>query len=92
LLWKRNRLKMAASSDGPPTTPLIPVSWGEFFDKISILEIKKENVLNGSAKNNIVEELELLTNLLSDNILNDTQLGSGLITRIGRWPRERLQT
>ena len=65
---------MANSSDGPPTTPLIPVSWGEFFDKISILEIKKENVLNGSAKNNIVEELELLTNFLSDDILNDTQL------------------
>ena len=65
---------MAAKSDGPATTLLIPVSWGEFFDKISILEIKKENVLNGSAKNNIVEELELLTNLLSDNILNDTQL------------------
>ena len=33
---------MAAKSDGPATTLLIPVSWGEFFDKISILEIKKE--------------------------------------------------
>ena len=65
---------MAAKSDGPATTLLIPVSWGELFDKISILEIKKENVLDGSAKNNIVEELELLTNFLSDDILNDTQL------------------
>ena len=65
---------MTAKSGGPATTLLIPVSWGEFFDKISILEIKKENVLNGSAKNNIVEELELLTNFLSDDILNDTQL------------------
>ena len=66
---------MAAKSDGPATTPLIPVSWGEFFDKISILEIKK-NVLDGSAKNNIVVELELLTNFLSADILSDVKLNN----------------
>ena len=64
---------MAAKSDGPATTLLIPVSCGEFFDKISILEIKKENVLDGSAKNNIVVELELLTNFLSADILSDVK-------------------
>lgn len=64
---------MAAKSDGPATTLLIPVSWGELFDKISILEIKKENVLDGSAKNNIVVELELLTNFLSADILSDVK-------------------
>ena len=67
---------MAAKSDGPATTFLIPVSWGEFFDKISILEIKKENVLDGSAKNNIVVELELLTNFLSADILSDVKLNN----------------
>ena len=67
---------MAAKSDGPATTLLIPVSWGELFDKISILEIKKENVLDGSAKNNIVVELELLTNFLSADILSDVKLNN----------------
>ena len=67
---------MAAKSDGPATTLLIPVSWGEFFDKISILEIKKENVLDGSAKNNIVVELELLTNFLSADVLSDVRLNN----------------
>ena len=67
---------MAAKSDGPATTLLIPVSCGEFFDKISILEIKKENVLDGSAKNNIVVELELLTNFLSADILSDVKLNN----------------
>ena len=51
---------------------MIPVSWGEFFDKISILEIKK-NVLDGSAKNNIVVELALLTNFLSADTLSDVK-------------------
>ncbi|MBT5505634.1 MAG: hypothetical protein HOK17_00655 [Flammeovirgaceae bacterium] len=67
---------MAAKSDGPATTLLIPVSWGEFFDKISILEIKKENVLDGSAKNNIVVELELLNNFLSADVLSDVKLNN----------------
>ena len=67
---------MAAKSDGPATTLLIPVSWGEFFDKISILEIKKENVFDGSAKNNIVVELELLTNFLSADTLSDVKLNN----------------
>ena len=67
---------MAAKSDGPATTLLIPVSWGEFFDKISILELKKENVRDGSAKNNIVVELELLTNFLSADILSDVKLNN----------------
>tara|TARA_B110000090_G_scaffold172423_1_gene193002 strand:+ start:85 stop:489 length:405 start_codon:yes stop_codon:yes gene_type:complete len=67
---------MTAKSGGPATTLLIPVSWGEFFDKISILEIKKENVLDGSAKNNIVVELELLTNFLSADILRDVKLNN----------------
>ena len=55
-------------------TPHIPVSWGELFDKISILEIKKENVLNELAMKNIIQELELLDKLISDDILNNRGL------------------
>jgi len=40
-----------------------------------------------------VDDIKLFANTASflANAL-DTRLGSGLITRIGRWPRERLQT
>ena len=55
-------------------TPHIPVSWGELFDKISILEIKKENVLNELAMKNIIQELEVLDKLISDDILNNRGL------------------
>ena len=61
-------------SVGPSTTLLIPVSWGEFFDKISILEIKKENVSDNEAMKNIVRELELLNNFISDDISSNTHV------------------
>jgi hypothetical protein len=70
---------MIIQSDGLAAMPFIPVSWGELFDKISILEIKKENVLDirrsdSNAYNNIVTELELLTKSLTPNILSDPTL------------------
>ena len=55
-------------------TPHIPVSWGELFDKISILEIKKENVLNELAMKNITQELELLDKFVSNDILKNRGL------------------
>lgn len=67
---------MVIESDRLAAMPLIPVSWGELFDKISILEIKKENALDGSAKNNIVTELELLTKSLTSDILTDPNLNT----------------
>ena len=42
------------------STPFIPVSWGELIDKISILEIKKLNILDKSALINIDNELSYL--------------------------------
>ena len=30
--------------------PLVPVSWGEFTDKLTILELKKERVLDQGKK------------------------------------------
>lgn len=41
-------------------TPYIPVSWGEVIDKITILEIKSERILNTNAQENIRNELNAL--------------------------------
>ncbi len=48
----------------------IPVAPGELLDKISILEIKKDNVQDQTKLNNINYELELLLNTKSANIPN----------------------
>jgi hypothetical protein len=40
--------------------PAIPISWGELFDKISILEIKVERLSSENARANAAHELKLL--------------------------------
>jgi hypothetical protein len=40
--------------------PAIQISWGELFDKISILEIKTERLSSGTARANAAQELERL--------------------------------
>jgi hypothetical protein len=40
--------------------PLIPVSWGEVFDKITILEIKASRLSGPDALANVRKELQLL--------------------------------
>jgi len=42
---------------------LIPISWGELVDKITILEIKSERVTSPAALTNIRRELELLSGI-----------------------------
>jgi hypothetical protein len=42
------------------TSPLIPVSWGELFDKIAIVEIKTLRLRAPAARANAVAELDLL--------------------------------
>lgn len=39
---------------------MIPVSWGELFDKIAILEIKNRHIVNRDASGHVVEELNRL--------------------------------
>lgn len=41
-------------------TPLVPMSWGEILDKITILEIKNERIANPAALENVRRELDLL--------------------------------
>ena len=36
--------------------PLIPISWGELFDKITILQIKIENLQENNALKNVKTE------------------------------------
>ena len=48
------------TTDMPPNTPQIPVSWGELLDKITILEIKVERLSAESARANAAKELDLL--------------------------------
>jgi len=42
------------------SSPIIPVSWGELLDKITILQIKKERIADAAKRVNVVTELEAL--------------------------------
>ncbi|NNM77554.1 hypothetical protein HJG53_11605 [Sphingomonas sp. ID1715] len=42
-------------------TPLVPVSWGELLDKITILEIKAERIVSETSRANVLKELRLLS-------------------------------
>lgn len=44
----------------PHTAPLVPVSWGELLDKITILEIKADRIEDAAARANVGRELALL--------------------------------
>jgi hypothetical protein len=49
-------------------TPLIPISWGELIDKITILEIKQVNIKSLAALVNINKELSSLGDIVKNNI------------------------
>lgn len=48
--------------------PLIPVSWGELIDKLTILEIKKSKIKNYQSIINIKNEFNLLSEVVEKNI------------------------
>ena len=41
-------------------TPVVPISWGELIDKITILEIKELKISATNARENIKKELKYL--------------------------------
>ena len=43
--------------------PLVPISWGELIDKITILEIKNEELKSAMARSNVKKELVLLNEI-----------------------------
>ena len=52
-------------------TPLIPISWGELFDKITILQIKLENLKDKNALKNVKIEYDELFKIYENNFLED---------------------
>ena len=52
-------------------TPLIPISWGELFDKITILQIKLDNIQDKNALKNIKIEYDELFKIYDKNFLED---------------------
>ncbi len=52
----------------------IPVSWGEFFDKITILTIKKNTISEPAKLQHIAHELRLLTELRNSSITLSEEL------------------
>jgi hypothetical protein len=49
------------------STPLIPISWGELIDKITILKIKQINIKSLTASTNINKELVYLSDIVENN-------------------------
>ena len=48
-------------------SPQVPISWGELFDKITILQIKLENLTSKNALENVERELKKLQSILTQN-------------------------
>ncbi len=61
ILAAQKAVKTSGPQNGPP---LAPVSVGEIFDKISILEIKLEKIPAGPKRANVEKELDGLQNVL----------------------------
>jgi len=49
----------------PAGTNLIPISFGEMIDRITILEIKEEKISDPAQRANVVAELEIVQNALA---------------------------
>ena len=54
--------------------PKIPISWGELFDKITILQIKNENLTSQVALKNVELELKQLQTILIKKISKDVEI------------------
>ena len=52
-------------------TPLVPISWGELIDKITILEVKLKKLNTPSALLNVKNEYEYFQQNITENIFED---------------------
>jgi len=43
------------------SAPMVPVSWGELLDKITILQIKQERIADAAKRANVTAELDALS-------------------------------
>ena len=55
---------MKKKNDININTPKVPISWGELFDKITILQIKLDNLTSKNALNNVGREFKQLHSIL----------------------------
>ena len=55
---------MKKKNDNIINSPQVLVSWGELFDKITILQIKLENLTSKNALNNVGREFKQLHSIL----------------------------
>jgi hypothetical protein len=72
-LWEIRDVKKSA--------PLIPVSWGELIDKITILEIKRVRLEGDAVLANVGRELAALKAIAAP-VLGDDKAASHLMTRL----------
>ena len=54
-------------------SPQIPISWGELVDKITILQIKSENLISKGALENVERELKQLQYIFSQSCPDSIQ-------------------
>ena len=55
-------------------TPFVPCSWGEIIDKITILELKSQHIIDQEKQKHIATELQMLISVASKILLNDVQI------------------
>jgi hypothetical protein len=60
--------------------PMVPVSWGEVIDKVTILEIKLVRLSDGAARANVSRELEQLRGLAAPALARVATLAAELKT------------
>jgi len=53
---------------------LIPVSWGEMLDKLTILQIKRERIEDSIKRHNISQELQQLTAIYQQSGVSGSKL------------------
>ena len=54
--------------------PSIPVSWGEVFDKLSILDLKRNKLTDQAQRLNVEKEYALIHPVMADINQQDTEL------------------
>jgi len=63
----------------PPTNPVVEVSYGELFDKVTILEIKEREILDEQKKNLVMVELSILSKSIEAILANNNAIRDELL-------------
>jgi tetratricopeptide (TPR) repeat protein len=82
-VFARMEAQLATRTEGRKVlaAPLVPVSWGELIDKLTILEIKSERIANKAAHANVASELSTVRELAEPVLAADGRVAN-LRTRL----------